>query len=392
MKLAQVVLLASTLAALATPTYGYELSSTARTMMSPIAGAELNNNTGLSTNQESRIYGGSEADLGQYPFIVSLRFEPDGKTFCGGTLVASQYILTAGHCIKTDKGQIYVSLGSEYGSGSGSASAEQIKVSAGFRHPLYYNDKHRYDVGLLKLETSSTQKPANLCAADGSDNEVGTLATVLGWGLTEDRKGSFTLQGVNVAIISNAECNKEYGNRITEEMVCAGNGDGKDSCNGDSGGPLVANGVLVGLVSWGGRCGAKAGVYTRLAYVMDYIVGVLNGDTDSIFPGRSPIPGSSKKDRLTPSPETESTEDPNATKTATMDTPAAEASTMASSVSSSKNEELTMALKAPTSTPNAPTSQLSTANVKMDALANEAPAPGKACALRRRFLSPNNFR
>ncbi|KAG2896318.1 hypothetical protein PC114_g15134 [Phytophthora cactorum] len=112
---------------------------------------------------------------------------------------------------------------------------------------------HLYDVGLLKLETSSTQRTASLCAADGSDNRVGTMATVIGWGLTEDRKSSITLQEVNVRIISNAECTKRYRNRITEGMICPGNG-GKYSCNEDSGGPLLANGVVVGLVSWGGKC------------------------------------------------------------------------------------------------------------------------------------------
>uniref|UniRef100_H3G6V7 Peptidase S1 domain-containing protein n=1 Tax=Phytophthora ramorum TaxID=164328 RepID=H3G6V7_PHYRM len=214
------------------------------------------------------IYGGSEADLGQYPFIVSLRFEPDGKTFCGGTLVASQYILTAGHCIKTDKGQIYVSLGSEYGSGSGSASAEQIKVSAGFQH--------LYDVGLLKLKTPVKRKTAKLCAVDGSDNEVGTMATVLGWGKTEDSSGAASpiLEQLTIPVISNAQCGKfeKYVGRVTEGMLCAGTGNGKDTCNGDSGGPLlVDDDILIGCVSWGSKCGEQAGIYTRLTYVMDYI-------------------------------------------------------------------------------------------------------------------------
>lgn len=297
MRLLRLSVCISLLSALAQLAHSYEFSSVKRTTKPSIADPEPNTSTGLSTTEESRIYGGSEADVRQHPYSASLRFDPHGKTFCGGTLVATQYILTAGHCIKTDKGQVYASLGSEFGSGAGSRSSEVIKVTQGFRHPLYNNGKHLYDIGLLKLNTPSTQKVAPLCARDGSDNKVGTMAKVLGWGLTEDRVGSFTLQEVNVAIISNTECDKEYGggNRITEGMMCAGNGEGKDSCNGDSGGPLLANDVLVGLVSWGGKCGVKAGVYTRLAYVMDYIEDVLNGATDSVFPQTaskfgSPVP------------------------------------------------------------------------------------------------------
>lgn len=321
----------SALAILARVACAYEFSGIIRE-------AEPNNTTGLTTNEESRIYGGSEADVRQYPYIASLRFDPHGKTFCGGTLVAPQFILTAGHCIKTDKGQIYASLGSKFGSGSG--SSELIKVTKGFRHPLYNNAKHLYDVGLLKLKTPSTQKVAPLGARDGSDSKVGTMATVLGWGLTEDRVGSFTLQKVNVAIISNAECNKEYGrNRITGGMMCAGNGEGKDSCNGDSGGPLLANDAVVGLVSWGGKCGVKAGVYTRVAHVLDYIKAVLNGATDSLFPRSASsaessahiaLPRRSTAKANTKAANTTNTTKPTktikATKSVTKETQAAEAS------------------------------------------------------------------
>ncbi|KAL3674680.1 hypothetical protein V7S43_000620 [Phytophthora oleae] len=354
--------LASILAVLSPPVNGYEFST-----LPPVV--EPNTSTGLSSNQESRIYGGSEADVDQYPFIASLRFDPAGKTFCGGMLVASQFILTAGHCIKTNKGQIYASLGSEFGSGAGSGSAELIKVVEGFRHPLYNNDKHLYDVGLLKLEKPSSQKTAPLCAADGSDNKVGTMATALGWGLTEDRKGSFTLQEVNVGIISNAECNKKYGNRITEGMVCAGNGNGKDSCNGDSGGPLLANGVLVGLVSWGGKCGSKAGVYTRLTYVMDYITDVLSGDSGSIFTGSSSL----STDTPPESPGTGSSDADEPRKPTDTDTPASEESLSANSGSSTGT----------TTTSGSPLS----AKVVAPSATENVSKSGKGCIVRKLRLS-----
>ncbi|GMF28170.1 unnamed protein product [Phytophthora lilii] len=317
----------------------------------------------------------------KYAYIASLRFNPEGKTFCGGTLIAPQYISTAGHCIKTDKGQIYASIGSEYGSGAASGSGEQIKVVEGFRHPLYNNAKHLYDVGLLKLETQSTQKVASLCAVDGSDNKVGTIATVLGWGLTEDRVGSLTLQEVNVAIISNGECDMEYGGnyRITEGMMCAGNGEGKDSCNGDSGGPLLVRDILVGLVSWGGKCGVKAGVYSRLSFVMDYIYDVLNGATDSIFP--APSISSALKDPALSS-EAEPATTAKAVKTTKTDGLAAEAS--------SAGKDAALQSTTPQETPSTniiteplPT-QPSASKFNAGTLANEAPVSAKGCNVRRR--------
>ena len=69
--------------------------------------------------------------------------------------------------------------------------------------------------------------------------------------------------------------------RITSRMICAGDlveGD-KDACTNDSGGPLVSSGTgdgitpgsnyeLIGIVSWGTKCGLarSPGVYARYNY------------------------------------------------------------------------------------------------------------------------------
>lgn len=241
---------------------------------------------GLVTNDEARIYGGSEADASRFPFIVSLRQDKaGGSTYCGGTLIASQYVVTAGHCVKTDESTIYASIGSAFGSGS--RDGQQIKVIEGYRHPMYNKSAHLYDIGILKLEKAVVTETIGLCAVDGSDNEVGHVGTVAGWGLTENGSQSLLLEKVDVRIISNAECNKQYSSRITEGMLCAGDGDGKDSCSGDSGGPLIANDVLVGIVSWGGKCGLNSGVYTRVSYVQDYINDILSGGNGSTFTSES---------------------------------------------------------------------------------------------------------
>ncbi|RLN50291.1 hypothetical protein BBJ29_003513 [Phytophthora kernoviae] len=277
-----VLTFASTLAAFSN---GYSFSDKLAT-----TDEETKESTGLTVNEESRIYGGTEVDIKKFPFAVNLRIDLFDEAFCGGALITPEWILTAGHCIRTDEYDITAVLGSNAREGE---SGEHIKVVEGFRHPLYNKKRHLYDVGLLRLAKKSKYETATICAADGSDNKVGTMATIVGWGKTEKGIQSDNLLGVDIEIISNAECNKQYRNRIKEGMMCAGHGGGKDSCNGDSGGPLVADGLLVGIASWGGKCGKHAGVYTRLTYVMGYINDILSGGTGSSFAETSSASGSS---------------------------------------------------------------------------------------------------
>lgn len=49
-------------------------------------------------NANWRVVGGSNAEPGQFPYIVSLRRTSGNSHFCGGTIVSSFHIVTACHC------------------------------------------------------------------------------------------------------------------------------------------------------------------------------------------------------------------------------------------------------------------------------------------------------
>ncbi|KAG7376159.1 hypothetical protein PHYPSEUDO_014199 [Phytophthora pseudosyringae] len=178
---------------------------------------------------------------------------------------------------------VYVSLGTKNESGRGSKKSEQIRVVEAFCHPIFRMVDivgMTHDVGVFKLEKPSKHQPARLPATDGSDNKPGTMATVLGWGMVNSDTSSQTLRVVDFGIITNEKCDETYNDAtvVDDSVMCAGDGNGKDSCDGDSGGPLIANGTVVGIVSSGAvNCGELPGTYARVSYASDFIDEILNG-------------------------------------------------------------------------------------------------------------------
>lgn len=102
----------------------------------------------------------------------------------------------------------------------------------------------------------------------------GTVVMLSGWGaVSEDGDRTYTLQKVEVPIVPQWECKWLYTHtELSDDMFCAGRA-GRDSCSGDSGGPVVANGLLVGVVSWGEGCAHPGypGIYASVEKLRKWI-------------------------------------------------------------------------------------------------------------------------
>ena len=239
-----------------------------------------------------RIIGGQPADFGEYPFMVALLFEPIqgsdfDKQYCGGSLIASRWVLTAAHCVdfleSPDEVVVAVSR-----TNLDSTQGQRVAVRNFFIHPDYDPNVISPDVALIQLARPVNGVAPIQLAGTGDDRfeADGTLLTVIGWGNTSTTgQASFpdALREVVVPVVGDARCDEVYHGFVTvETQLCAGE-KGIDSCGGDSGGPLFATTssgteIQVGIVSYGIGCAKNRfpGVYTEVnsPTVRDFIADV----------------------------------------------------------------------------------------------------------------------
>ena len=235
---------------------------------------------------ESFIVGGIEATRGEYPFMVSLQRTSGSRPFCGGSLIADRWVLTAAHCVRSSSGQgIRVRIGHHHVRDT--EGTESLPIERVIVHPQYDSSTTDWDFALLKLTTPSRFAPVALQEREVEIPDTvdsSPLSTVIGFGATsEGGPQSDVLLKVEKPLVSRARCAEAYGaDEITEQMLCAGLDEGgKDSCQGDSGGPLVlsvvdsrgARPVLTGVVSWGLGCArpGKFGVYSKVSAAYGWI-------------------------------------------------------------------------------------------------------------------------
>ena len=189
-------------------------------------------------------------EVNKYPWLVGVGDR--SRIWCGGTLVASRYVITAAHCftivakhnktilevIQASEITVWIGYHNIAKPGGTILKEKKVDVVRLFFHDNYETTVGRqatkpYDISVVELAEAidlNTFTPA--CMAKSTDAKTfdGKMATVVGWGFLDSNgtiPNPFVPHEVQVPVIAASKCPGAGGSPAD---ICAGGEGGKDSC------------------------------------------------------------------------------------------------------------------------------------------------------------------
>ncbi|KAJ8889044.1 hypothetical protein PR048_008538 [Dryococelus australis] len=219
---------------------------------------------------ETRIVGGEVATQNSFPFMafVDVTTSPSGTARCGGSVIGSEWILIAAHClgytVYPADVTVYpadVTVGA-YDISDDEDSAVIITSFDLVQHPGWNATTRQNFIGLIKLVKKIEFKDTRSNFLLNRSSRKHTMAAKLQSSAGEEPETvsdeflSEEERYVIVPVTSNSNCSAQFGGvNGTDSEICTSGLGGKNPCNEDSDGPLIVedsdgNVAQIGVVSF----------------------------------------------------------------------------------------------------------------------------------------------
>ncbi|XP_061710846.1 acrosin-like [Cydia pomonella] len=226
----------------------------------------------------------TQALAGDWPWHVALlKKNPNSyatRYECGGSIISSTAVLTAGHCVSRggvliEARLVVIVAGVNNHTDYNQIGRQALVAQDIVLHPGYTDALATSDLAIIKVHkftyTAFVQPVCLWGPVYSKEDLFGKQATVVGFGYTETNQPSDVLRSAYIMIQNDTTClsysQKVYKNLLNEFSFCAGYGptSGVNPRNGDSGGGLVLgvlqsdhkiSYILRGVLS---KCGVSVG-------------------------------------------------------------------------------------------------------------------------------------
>ncbi|XP_029286564.1 LOW QUALITY PROTEIN: elastase-1-like [Cottoperca gobio] len=256
------------------------------TSLAALVLAELEAQPRYLEDSLQRVVGGEVAKPNSWPWQISLQYKSGSRYYhtCGGTLIARGWVMTAAHCV--DSNRMWRVLIGEHDLNSNSGREQTMDVHAVYIHPQWNSNNvaNGFDIALIRLSSEAT---LNSYAQLGSLPPKGQILPhnnrcyITGWGrISTGGSLSTQLKQAYLPLVDYKTCSSRgwWGSTVSSTMVCGGGG-AEAGCNGDSGGPLNClvngkyhvHGIASFVSGYGCNTPKKPTVFTRVSAYIDWM-------------------------------------------------------------------------------------------------------------------------